>query len=74
MGIEVLDKPDISETDNDEPKLAHIISKDDEMNGYFYGKEVQALCGHRFIPTRDPKKFPTCAACKEVLAQMIRGI
>lgn len=27
------------------------------------GFEVEALCGYRWIPSRDPKKLPVCAKC-----------
>jgi hypothetical protein len=31
-----------------------------------YGFPVEALCGERFVPQRDPKKVPLCQACKEI--------
>lgn len=67
----VLDSLD-DKTDFDEPKIAHIIQKDDEMRGYVFGEEVVALCGFRFVPTRDPHKFPMCKECLSVL-QSIYG-
>ncbi|WP_344707408.1 DUF3039 domain-containing protein, partial [Marihabitans asiaticum] len=27
---------------------------------------VIALCGKKWIPGRDPEKFPTCPECKEI--------
>jgi hypothetical protein len=30
------------------------------------GTPVQALCGHTFVPQRDPKKLPICPTCKEI--------
>lgn len=30
-----------------------------------YGLEVTALCGYRWIPERDPARFPICPACVE---------
>jgi hypothetical protein len=63
---------DINENlDFEEPKVAHIVSKYEVMNGYINGVEVVALCGHRFIPTRDPNKFPNCESCKDMLQHMI---
>ena len=29
-------------------------------------KAVEALCGERFVPQRDPKKLPMCQVCKEI--------
>jgi len=28
--------------------------------------EVEALCGHKFVPDRDPMSHPVCEACIEV--------
>ena len=36
------------------------------------GLEVEALCGKRWVPSRDPQRFPVCPACKE-RAQGMRG-
>lgn len=29
----------------------------------FFGLEVTALCGHRWVPLRDPLRFPVCQPC-----------
>jgi hypothetical protein len=34
------------------------------------GLEVEAVCGYRWVPTRDPERFPLCEACV-VAANMI---
>ena len=51
-------------------KVAHIIRKDDQMRGYVMGEEVIALCGERFIPTRDPERYPVCEGCKQALTML----
>lgn len=33
------------------------------------GFEVEALCGHRWIPSRDPKEYPVCERCMEIYQQ-----
>ena len=35
-----------------------------------FGKEITALCGKKWIPSRDPEKFPVCPDCRERLANM----
>ena len=60
----------VEEFEFEEPTVAHIVPKDDIMNGYINGVPVLALCGSRFIPTRDPHKFPLCQACKERLGEL----
>jgi len=34
------------------------------------GLEVEALCGHRWIPAKDPEKYPVCQTCRDVLSHM----
>ncbi|MBJ7307237.1 MAG: DUF3039 domain-containing protein, partial [Acidimicrobiia bacterium] len=51
-----------SDPDLEEGKVAHIIRKDDQMRGYVLGEEITALCGEKFIPTRDPYQYPVCEA------------
>lgn len=60
-----------NEFEFEEPKVAHILEKDHVMRGYILGEVVTALCGHKFIPTRDPNLFPLCQKCKEILNSMI---
>ena len=56
--------------DGDHERFAHIIRKDDEMKGYVMGEQVTALCGKKWVPSRDPQKFPVCPTCVEVLGQI----
>lgn len=35
------------------------------------GFEVEALCGHRWIPSRDPKPLPVCATCLDIYQQSV---
>ena len=72
MSPEVIERPDtrLSDPDLDEGKVAHIIRKDDQMRGYVMGEEVVALCGTRFVPTRDPEQYPVCGPCKETLSRL----
>jgi len=74
VSSEVIERPETrpSDPDLEHGKVAHIIRKDDQMRGYVMGEEVTALCGTRFIPTRDPEQYPVCEACKQTLA-LIRG-
>ncbi len=43
------------------------------MRGYVEGKPVVALCGKKWVPSRDPRKFPVCPTCQEVLARLQGG-
>ena len=70
VSTEVIERPDTrpSDPDLEDGKVAHIIRKDDQMRGYVLGEEITALCGEKFIPTRDPNRYPVCEACRQVLA------
>ena len=37
-----------------------------------YGIALEALCGHIWVPSRDPRNLPLCQPCKEVYS-MYRG-
>jgi hypothetical protein len=56
----------------DHERFAHIVRRADQMKGYVFGEEVTALCGKRWVPSRDPQRFPVCPTCKEVLDTLLR--
>ncbi len=47
----------------DGSSVAHIVTKEDQMIGYVEGREVTALCGYKFVPSRDPESLPRCSPC-----------
>lgn len=69
--VEVLEpETDATIDDGDQSRLTHIIRKSDEMKGYVLGETVTALCGKRWVPSRDPQKFPVCPRCAEIMGQI----
>lgn len=58
--------------DGDHDRFAHVVNKDDQMRGYVLGEEVVALCGKKWIPSRDPSRYPICPTCRDLVA-LIRG-
>ena len=55
------------------PHVAHIVRTEPGESALakvtearIYGFPVEALCGERFVPQRDPKKVPVCQVCKEI--------
>lgn len=55
------------------PRSAHIVKTDPGESAVakvtearIYGYPIEALCGERFVPQRDPKRLPLCAVCKEI--------
>ena len=56
-----------------EPVVAHIVKTEPGENAAakvlearINGTPVEALCGHVWVPSRDPKQVPMCQACKEI--------
>lgn len=65
------DVPEVS--DGDHERLAHYVKKSDILRSNIEGVEVEALCGKRWIPNRDPERYPVCRTCKEILAHLKNG-
>jgi len=56
-----------------EPTVAHIVKTEPGENAAakvlearIYGTPLEALCGHVWVPSRDPKQLPLCEACKSI--------
>ena len=56
----------LSYGDGDHERFAHYVEKGDAMRAMVEGTPVVALCGKKWVPTRDPEKFPLCPTCKEL--------
>lgn len=53
-------------SDGDHERFAHYVDKNAMMSSALNGHEVIALCGKRWIPNRDPQRFPVCPDCKRI--------
>ncbi len=38
------------------------------MRAHVTGEAITALCGKKWVPTRDPSRYPVCPTCKELMA------
>ena len=56
--------------DGDHERFSHYVQKDKILESAVTGKPVRALCGKKWIPGRDPEKFPVCPDCKKVYERM----
>ncbi len=63
-------EPVTSEGDHD--RFAHYVRKEDILRANVEGVEVVALCGKKWIPNRDPSRYPVCPTCKEIMS-VLRG-
>ncbi len=50
----------------DHERFAHYVKKSAILPSTVEGTPLEALCGKKWIPTRDPSKFPVCPECKEI--------
>lgn len=63
----------VEELEMGEPAVAHIVKTGSGetaaakvLEARIYGTPIEALCGHVWVPSRDPKKLPLCGKCKEI--------
>lgn len=72
---------EVNDDDQADPgKLSHIVPPDNGPDGRAIktgiqkvmearvnGTPVTALCGWTWVPSQDPKQFPLCHKCKEIV-------
>ena len=61
------------ELETGEPAMAHIVKTEPGetaaakvLEARIYGTPIEALCGHVWVPSRDPKQHPLCQKCKGI--------
>ena len=60
----------LSIDEGDHERFSHYVDKNKITESAVAGKPVRALCGKKWIPNRDPQKFPVCPTCKEIHASL----
>ena len=63
---DTLTRPVEQEDDGGHDRFAHYIKKEKIVESAVTGKSVKALCGKKWVPSRDPQKYPICPICKEI--------
>jgi hypothetical protein len=68
-------RPDVRLDDGsgDHERFAHYVPKADIVRSAVTGEAVIALCGKKWVPTRDPERFPVCPECKAIFAARAGG-
>ena len=56
----------LQEDDGGHDRFSHYVKKEKIVESAVTGKAVRALCGKKWIPSRDPEKYPVCPVCKEI--------
>lgn len=67
-------RPEIRQTGAGKPARAHIAAAGKVAEAYVMGTEVTALCGYRWVPSRDPAGLPVCPDCKAMALQLTGGL
>lgn len=70
MDSEVATEPTVDPTvgSGDHERFAHIVVPASAVTeAYITGAAVTALCGKTWVPSRDPKRYPVCPTCREIL-------
>ena len=63
---DLLTRPEFQDDDGGHDRFAHYVKKDKVVESAVTGKAVRALCGKKWIPSRDPEIYPVCPVCKEI--------
>jgi len=60
-------------TATEDGPVAHIVktrpgenAADKVLTARIEGTPLEALCGHVWVPSRDPRRLPMCQACKDI--------
>lgn len=69
MSTDTLTRPDRTDAGHGE-LVAHYANKDQITYAHVTGEEIEALCGKRWIPCRDPEGLPVCGECKRIYAEL----
>lgn len=56
--------------DGDHERFSHYVQKNKITESAVMGTPVLALCGKKWIPGRDPEKFPVCPDCKRIFESL----
>jgi hypothetical protein len=56
--------------DGDHERFAHYVQKEKILESAVTGKPVRALCGKKWVPGRDPEKFPVCPDCLKIYERL----
>ena len=63
---DLLTRPELLDDDGGHDRFSHYVKKEKVVESAVTGKSVRALCGKKWIPSRDPEKYPVCPVCKEI--------
>lgn len=63
---------DVRTDDGDHDRFAHYVNKKDLEAALFSGVPATALCGKKWLPTKDASQFPVCPTCKDIYWNVVQ--
>lgn len=54
----------------DHDRFSHYVKKKKLMPSMVEGTPLEALCGKKWVPSRDPQRYPVCPTCKDIYEKM----
>lgn len=70
---QIIERPHSAEIDDgDHERFSHYVPRRQIVESAVTGKAVIALCGKRWVPSRDPERFPVCPECVRRKAELGR--
>lgn len=72
--VDIEQRPRTARPDEgDDERFSHYVPKASIVESAVTGQAVTALCGKRWVPSRDPERFPICPECKRIKAERLGG-
>lgn len=70
MSVEIEQQPRTYKPDDgDQERFSHFVPKAEILESAVTGRPVTALCGKKWVPSRDPERFPVCPECKRIKSE-----
>lgn len=51
-------------------RMSHYAKREDILAAAVEGTPITALCGKKWVPSRDPDNYPVCKTCQEILDKL----
>lgn len=67
------ERTQVSTDDGDHDRFAHYVKKHEILESAVSGKPIRAICGKKWVPSRDPDKYPLCPVCKAIYDKLPPG-
>ena len=74
MAITVLESPAAITAPGGTRRVSHYVLKNRIVDAIVEGTELTALCGFKWVPSRDPVGIPVCPDCRRIYDALPGGV